>query len=810
MLGKWIKGLSVGARLRIAFYAISGFSFVAALVAFASYNAIEKAQKRIVEQAVPSMIVAQQLVEHTFALTTSTSALAAVTSYADLNYRTGSIEAELTQLPVFTRRLREGAASVDIVDSLDELVGRLSSSRVAQEKQVLSRIEEQQRFHGRVDQAARAAQAILDLVSPVASEVSQDYIEDSRRVRRTLNNRGEVTGDSLAMLDRVTGDDLERVEQLIEMRFRAEALLSKIEQTRLERDASGLDSLKAGLDVDLRAFARLTSDLRDDGLRTQTLGYLDVLSPAVMGEESVFRLGAEVLDLNSRIERMHGDIVQTSEEINQRAASLLEEAERAISDQSMLAADSIASSRILLIFIVLVALAASSLIIVFIVGRQIGDRLQALTKSTLALAGGNHEVSIDVQGRDEFGALANAVRVFKNNSLLLREQERQLRRQTEALKKSEERFALAAEGSSVGIWDWIDIQKDEVYWSPTIYRLLGYKDGELEPSFERLKTLVHPDDKGAVLEKLRAHYEQREPYEIEYRLRHSSGEYRWFHATGIAALSETGEPVRMVGSIADITERKLTEMRLGLQSEELKRSNTELEQFAYVASHDLRAPLRGIDNLASWIESDLAEAMNDESRENMMLLRGRISRLETLLDDLLAFSRVGRSDEKIELVDVKSAVAEEFDLVLQGKDFTLVLEGDFPDFETAKTPLCQVLRNLMSNAIKHHDHDRGRITVSVSEREDRYLFSVKDDGPGIDPEFHERIFGVFQTLRGRDQVEGSGMGLAIVQKQLLVAGSSVEILSNPEQERGARFIFDWPKVWHSHPREDLEKAIGMI
>ena len=304
----------------------------------------------------------------------------------------------------------------------------------------------------------------------------------------------------------------------------------------------------------------------------------------------------------------------------------------------MLAADSIASSRILLVFIVLVALAASSLIIVFIVGRQIGDRLQTLTKSTLALAGGNHEVSIDVQGQDEFGALANAVRVFKNNSILLREQERQLRRQTEALKKSEERFALAAKGSSVGIWDWIDIQKDEVYWSPTVYRLLGYEDGELEPSFARLKTLIHPDDKGAVLDKLRAHYEQREPYEIEYRLRHSSGEYRWFHATGIAALSESGEPVRMVGSLADITERKLTETRLALQSEELQRSNTELEQFAYVASHDLRAPLRGIDNLASWIESDLADAMNDESRENMMLLRGRISRLETLLDDLLAFS----------------------------------------------------------------------------------------------------------------------------------------------------------------------------
>ena len=109
-------------------------------------------------------------------------------------------------------------------------------------------------------------------MTPIASEASQDYIEDSRRIRRTLNDRWQITDDSLAALERITGEDLERVEQLIEMQFRAETLVSKIEQTRLERDASGLQSLKAGLDADLRAFARLTSDLRDDGLRTQTLG----------------------------------------------------------------------------------------------------------------------------------------------------------------------------------------------------------------------------------------------------------------------------------------------------------------------------------------------------------------------------------------------------------------------------------------------------------------------------------------------------------------------------------------------------------
>lgn len=808
MVANWIEGLGVGTRLRIAFYAVSGLSFAAAVVAFVSYYVIEEAQRRIVEQAVPTMIVSEQLVQQTFVLTTSTSALSSVSSQNELSYQTVSIEAQLTQLPTLIRRLRKGGASVDLVDSLDELVVQLSASRISQERQVAERISAQRRQILDLDRADVIADGILKSIKPVVIEASSLFIENSDRLYETLSEGREVTENFLKEFERVTGEDIEGIEQLIELQFRVESLTHKLDLIVFKRDLRNLTSLKSEIDLDLRALTRLALNLEDVELRSQIGNYLRELSAMVSGPDNIFLLSAQVLELNDDIDRLHSEIVEISEAINQGAAALSNQAEEAISDEALFAADAISSSRILITVIVALALIGSSLIIVFIVSRQIVRRLETLTSATLTLAKGDHEARINVGGRDELGAMANAVRVFRNNLILLRDQESELRRQTDALKESEERFALAAEGSSVGIWDWINVNENEEYWSPNFYRLLGYEDGEIEAGFDSFKSLIHPDDLEAVASLVQAHFEDGTPFDLEYRLRHKSGEYLWFHANGLASRSEDGEPLRMVGSIADITERKLTEARLALQSEELKRSNTELAQFAYVASHDLKAPLRGIDNLASWIESDMADAMNEESQENMTLLRGRVARLEALLDDLLKFSRVGRTDEKIETIDVKSTIEDEFDLVMQDKDFELILEGEFPTFETAKAPLHQILRNLMSNAIKHHDRDKGKITVGVVEQDDCYGFSVQDDGPGIDPEFHERVFGVFQTLKGRDEVEGSGMGLAIVNKQLQVAGCYIEIESDPASGRGTRFNFTWPKLWQSRSSAEMERAVA--
>jgi signal transduction histidine kinase len=223
---------------------------------------------------------------------------------------------------------------------------------------------------------------------------------------------------------------------------------------------------------------------------------------------------------------------------------------------------------------------------------------------------------------------------------------------------------------------------------------------------------------------------------------------------------------------------------------ELERSNRELDQFAYVASHDLKAPLRGIRSLAEWISEDVKGSAGGDTMENLALLQNRVERLDLLLDSLLQYSRVGRSGDKPEMVDTCHLVGDIAGYLAPKQGFTIYCADGMPALFTYKAPLELVFRNLISNALKHHDRPEGRVTVSGVWRGKLAEFRVRDDGPGIPPEFHDKVFQMFQTLKPRDQVEGSGMGLAIVKKTVESQGGTVRIESEPG-ERGTTFVFTW-------------------
>ncbi len=224
---------------------------------------------------------------------------------------------------------------------------------------------------------------------------------------------------------------------------------------------------------------------------------------------------------------------------------------------------------------------------------------------------------------------------------------------------------------------------------------------------------------------------------------------------------------------------------------DLERSNRELDAFAYVASHDLKAPLRAIDSLASWIVEDAAEFLPAPSREHLEKLRKRVIRMENLMDNLLQYSRAGRVNHESEQVDCQSLMEEVTDLVAPEEGFRVTIDGAMPVFETDRVPLRQVLMNLIVNAIKHHDRPDGQVKVAARDLGTSVEFRIEDDGPGIPPQFHERIFAMFQTLRPRDEVEGSGMGLAVVKKIVETRGGRIEVASAPDH--GATFRFTWPK-----------------
>lgn len=222
----------------------------------------------------------------------------------------------------------------------------------------------------------------------------------------------------------------------------------------------------------------------------------------------------------------------------------------------------------------------------------------------------------------------------------------------------------------------------------------------------------------------------------------------------------------------------------------LAKSNSDLDQFAYVASHDLKAPLRGIANLSQWIEEDLGEALSGESRENMRLLRGRVDRLEGLINGILDYSRAGKRVERQD-VAVAALLRELIELIDPPKNVVIEVLEPMPTLHVERVPLTQVFMNLVSNAVKHARPEGAKITIAASDAGRFVRFSVADDGPGIAKEFHERIWGIFQTLRGRDEVEGTGIGLSIVRKIVEARGGRAWVES--DEGRGATFFVLWPK-----------------
>lgn len=226
---------------------------------------------------------------------------------------------------------------------------------------------------------------------------------------------------------------------------------------------------------------------------------------------------------------------------------------------------------------------------------------------------------------------------------------------------------------------------------------------------------------------------------------------------------------------------------------ELERSNKELDDFAYVASHDLQAPLRNIDNLAKWIIQDVGDSLPEKSARHLETLCNRIHRMEVLLDELLNYSRAGRVFDKSEDIDLMAVLNNVITLATSPRGFTIELPQQVPSLRTPKAPLERVLHNLIGNAIKHHDRDTGRITITVKEIPRFIEFSVSDDGPGIAQDAHKQVFKMFHTVKPRDEVEGSGMGLAIVKKLVDAHGGAIWLKSR-EQE-GATFTFTWPKAF---------------
>jgi PAS domain S-box-containing protein len=364
------------------------------------------------------------------------------------------------------------------------------------------------------------------------------------------------------------------------------------------------------------------------------------------------------------------------------------------------------------------------------------------------------------------------------------------------LKESEERLQTGIAVAGVGLARF-DYATNLVALSPEAAALYGFAPNQLVVTREQIHATFHPDER-AELEAIIA--QVIDPagtgwFARDHRVIWPTGEVRCLSVRKQVFFDRSGavaRPSYAILAAIDITDLKQTQA-------DLEQRNQELDSFVHVVSHDLKAPLRGIANLSEWIEDDLEGSLSVANQEQMTLLRSRVYKMQATIDGLLDYARLGQLDETIESVAVAEVLAEVIDSlgyplgtrIDPPPTFTIELPPEMPTLSTRRLPLFQIFANLIGNGIKHHDRPDGSIVISLEDRGDCYEFAIADDGPGIAPEHHERMFKIFQAVNPQNRSDSTGIGLAIVKKMVEAEGGTIWLES--ELGQGTTFYFTWLK-----------------
>ncbi|MDZ4754839.1 MAG: PAS domain-containing protein [Phycisphaerae bacterium] len=378
-------------------------------------------------------------------------------------------------------------------------------------------------------------------------------------------------------------------------------------------------------------------------------------------------------------------------------------------------------------------------------------------------------------------------------------------RAAEALRTSEERFRITANVTNDALWDW-DLTRDHISWSVGFHNLFHYTPEEVDASLSFWSDRIHPDDREEVLASLRDAIEHEGlQWRKEYRFRRADGEFVFVEDRGNVIRDEDGKVVRMVGGISDITRRKREEIDIRRTNEELElrvRERTanmesalrELDAFSYSVSHDLRAPLRAIDGFSRMLHQEHAAELAPEALEYIDLIRAGARRMGQLIDDLLAFSRLGRQPLATDQVDMGAIAQRTVDeLRHEAPDRKIeVTIGPLPDCIGDGSALKQVWVNLLSNALKYsRPRDVARIEIDAVSDDPAapglVVYRVRDNGVGFDERYAHKLFLVFQRLHPASEFEGTGVGLAIVHRIVDRHGGRVWGRSRPDG--GSEFGF---------------------
>jgi PAS domain S-box-containing protein len=424
--------------------------------------------------------------------------------------------------------------------------------------------------------------------------------------------------------------------------------------------------------------------------------------------------------------------------------------------------------------------------------RFVLSRLSHLSHGVKSIGqAGKLSARVYLRGQDELTQLAQTI----NHTL------DQLQQAQDALQSSEERYALAVTGANDGIWDW-NLLTHEVYFSGRWQKILGYEETEFEQSLEAWFGHQHPQDLPELKAAVEAHLQGYTPdLQHEHRMRRKDGTECWVMCRGSAVRDGEGTPYRMAGSMTDISDRKAAAQLLARQTEELARSNQELEQFAYIASHDLQEPLRKIEAFGDRLKRKYDKTLDEQGHDYLARMQNAAGRMRTLIQDLLAFSRVttqSRGFAPLSLSTLLQDVLSDLEVRIQ-ETHAQVTVGPMPTLDADALQMRQLFQNLIGNALKFQQPGASPIVniqcseenvVESDQSQPFYRITVSDNGIGFDEKYLDRIFKVFQRLHGRTEYEGTGIGLAVCAKIAERHGGQLTAQSAPDQ--GATFIVSLP------------------
>ncbi|MBY0455514.1 MAG: response regulator [Burkholderiaceae bacterium] len=397
--------------------------------------------------------------------------------------------------------------------------------------------------------------------------------------------------------------------------------------------------------------------------------------------------------------------------------------------------------------------------------------------------------------------LSNLVEQLRQQELALVQAkdavEQQVATRTAELAQEQQRLSNILWGTGVGTWEW-NVQTGQTHFNERWAQMVGYTLEELSPiSIHTWKHLVHPDDLARSVQLLDRHFHGEEDhYELEARMRHKDGHWIWIINRGkLISRTPDGQPQWMAGTHWDITTRKHAEQALQKQSEALACSNAELEQFAYVASHDLRQPLRMINSYVQMLERRLADKLDDDTRQMMRFAIDGAKRMDQMLISLLEYSRVGRKGLPFIPMNSRDGVDEALRFLtpaISETHATVHISGDWPEIIASRDEFTRLWQNLIGNAVKYRDPNRPpELEITVAPENAGWRFCIADNGIGIDPGQFDRLFRVFQRLQTRDKYEGTGVGLAVARKIVERHGGRIWVESEGA-DQGCRFYFTLP------------------